>query len=146
MAPRILNQSSFDTLIEDLLTDLDDSGERPKSRPTLSLQGLSAAWDLRPVAAAASQSSKNSKSTNINEPFSLAVGDFPKSRAAVLAALGLRGDSSEAEIGNARREFALRNHPDKVPGELKETATRRMMIVNEILDRHLAERRRRARA
>ncbi|MBN9280976.1 MAG: molecular chaperone DnaJ, partial [Hyphomicrobium denitrificans] len=60
----------------------------------------------------------------------------------ILSELGLYSDATEHEIAILRREFALRNHPDRVPSDLREIATQRMMIANDLMDRHLAQQRR----
>jgi hypothetical protein len=62
----------------------------------------------------------------------------------ILSELGLHSGATEAEIAILRREFALRNHPDRVPAELREVATQRMMIANDLMDRHIAGLRRTA--
>jgi hypothetical protein len=60
----------------------------------------------------------------------------------IISELGLHSGASEAEIVILRREFALRNHPDRVPAELRDVATRRMMIANDLMDQHIARLRR----
>jgi hypothetical protein len=48
--------------------------------------------------------------------------------------LGVDASSSRSELAEARRRFAVRNHPDRAPPQLKELATARMAIVNELID------------
>ena len=52
----------------------------------------------------------------------------------VLRELGLAPGLRAHEVAALRRHFAARNHPDKVPAELRSLATRRMMIANALLD------------
>ncbi len=60
----------------------------------------------------------------------------------ILSELGLHSGATEEEIALLRREFALRNHPDRVPAELRDIATRRMMIANDLMDRYVERLRR----
>lgn len=48
--------------------------------------------------------------------------------------LGLPGLANDEQITKARRRFALANHPDRLDPALRETATRRMMVANQLLD------------
>lgn len=52
--------------------------------------------------------------------------------------LGLAGARSGEDLHRARRRFALANHPDRLDPGLRETATRRMMIANRLVDEALA--------
>ena len=52
--------------------------------------------------------------------------------------LGLHGLTDGEQIARARRRFALANHPDRLDPALRATATRRMMVANELLDAALA--------
>jgi hypothetical protein len=59
---------------------------------------------------------------------------------AVAQELNLASARSVAEIKRSRRNFALRNHPDRVSPAKREEATRRMTIANTLIDRALKER------
>lgn len=59
---------------------------------------------------------------------------LPADPAAIARELGVDARSSRFELGEARRRFAARNHPDRAPADLRELATARMAIVNEIID------------
>ena len=48
--------------------------------------------------------------------------------------LGVLAISTEDGLKAARRTFALRNHPDAVPPEMRAVATLRMSIANALLD------------
>lgn len=52
--------------------------------------------------------------------------------------LGLPGMRTAEEVARARRRFALANHPDRLDPSQRETATRRMMVANQLLDAALA--------
>lgn len=52
----------------------------------------------------------------------------------VLRELGLAPGLRAHEVAALRRHFASRNHPDRMPAELRSLATRRMMIANALLD------------
>jgi hypothetical protein len=60
-------------------------------------------------------------------------------RAEIARELGVDAGSCRVAIGDARRRFALRNHPDRAPHALREIATARMAIANEILDAWLEQ-------
>ncbi|MEJ2118129.1 MAG: hypothetical protein P8Y36_09615 [Alphaproteobacteria bacterium] len=51
--------------------------------------------------------------------------------------LGLRDDLSDAELRRLRRDFATRNHPDRVPLWQRDEATERMTLANVLIDRAL---------
>ena len=48
--------------------------------------------------------------------------------------LGLEGLSKAEELDRARRSFALRYHPDRVPETMRERAVLRMQIANMLID------------
>jgi hypothetical protein len=48
--------------------------------------------------------------------------------------LRLTGLEKPAELDRIRRAFAFRNHPDRVPPELRENAMARMQIANQLID------------
>ena len=137
--------SSFETLISDLLETADDT-EGPRPSHPFSINSLEAAWE----AAASARSMPDSKSGADTTPWRAHYGDSGNDAAddglfdshKIISELGLHSGASEAEIVILRREFALRNHPDRVPAELRDVATRRMMIANDLMDQHIARLRR----
>lgn len=54
--------------------------------------------------------------------------------------LCLSPDLSTEDLKRLRREFAIHNHPDRVALADRERATRRMTLVNALIDRALKER------
>jgi hypothetical protein len=56
---------------------------------------------------------------------------------AIATELRISKAMSRAELVRLRREFARENHPDRVDMLEQETATRRMMIANMLIDRAL---------
>lgn len=59
----------------------------------------------------------------------------PSTEPAVIAReLGLSRFASVRALQRLRREFALKNHPDRVPSTLRARATKRMMIANALID------------
>lgn len=48
--------------------------------------------------------------------------------------LGLSRFASVRALQRLRREFALKNHPDRLPSTLHARATKRMMIANDLID------------
>jgi len=59
--------------------------------------------------------------------------------------LGLAEDLSTREVERIRRSFALANHPDRVSADQRDLATRRMTVANMLIDKALADRRRKGR-
>lgn len=55
--------------------------------------------------------------------------------------LGIRPKSSHEELDRARRAFAKRYHPDRVPENLRERAALRMQIANVLIDEAKRKRR-----
>jgi hypothetical protein len=51
--------------------------------------------------------------------------------------LALRPGLSADQVATIRRRFAMRNHPDKLPLELQDSATQRMMVANALCDAYL---------
>jgi hypothetical protein len=137
--------SSFETLISDLSEAADDT-HIPRPSHQFSLNSLEAAWE----AAASARAVPTGKSgagampwrAHYGEGGSDAPDDSLFDPHKILSELGLHSGASEAEIVILRREFALRNHPDRVPAELRDIATRRMMIANDLMDQHIARLRR----
>lgn len=59
---------------------------------------------------------------------------------AVNAELQLRSLPTIDDLNQMRREFALANHPDRLPKCYREQATRRMMIANMLIDAEIERR------
>lgn len=57
----------------------------------------------------------------------------------ITSELGLHPDMSIDDIARIRRQFASRNHPDRVPAELRKIATIRMQVANALLDRLMGD-------
>lgn len=55
--------------------------------------------------------------------------------------LGIRPASRPDELDRARRSFAMRYHPDRVPEEFRERAALRMQIANMLIDQAKGRRR-----
>jgi hypothetical protein len=135
--------STFETLFIDLFKDTDETGEAPRPSP-VSISSLDAAWGVAARARAFPvQEGVNRDARRVaysNE--SAGTDEVSLDPHKILSELGLHSEATEAEIALLRREFALRNHPDRVPADLREIATQRMMIANDLMDRHLAKLRR----
>jgi hypothetical protein len=65
------------------------------------------------------------------------AANFKASSKSVFEELGLRDDLSDAELRRIRRDFAVRNHPDRVPVAQRDEATKRMTLANVLIDRAL---------
>lgn len=135
--------SSFETLFIDLFKDIDETGEAPRPSP-VSISSLEAAWDVaaRARALPAQEAVNRDARRTAYGDESAGTADLSLDPHKILSELGLHSEATEAEIAVLRREFALRNHPDRVPADLREIATQRMMIANDLMDRYLARLRR----
>ncbi|WP_028034822.1 hypothetical protein [Chelativorans sp. J32] len=60
--------------------------------------------------------------------------------------LGLEGAAKLRELDRLRRDFALRNHPDRVPEHLRARAVIRMQVANMLIDEAKRRRLRRKKA
>jgi hypothetical protein len=130
--------SSFELLINELFSHDDRPGGAPGSN-RFSINSLEAAWSLTAISHVergdAAPGPERHYSTEASENES-AKSLLDPNR--ILIELGLDTDYSESDIVALRREFALRNHPDRVLPELREIATQRMMIANDLMDRYVA--------
>ena len=130
--------SDFESIIDQLF----GRDDRPAGAPRpnrFSINSLEAAWGLT----AASRKDSANSSVRISSLYSDAGDDVDKADmlldpSKILIELGLDANFSEADIAALRREFALRNHPDRVQPDLRDLATQRMMIANDLMDRYLA--------
>ncbi|MBY0562031.1 MAG: molecular chaperone DnaJ [Hyphomicrobium sp.] len=131
--------SNFDILIDDLIRREDEMLSAPSSSRRFSMSGLEAAWDFAAARAGAA--------ARLTQPNPKHYGDDGGSEIEpdasldpnkILLELGLGSGVPEADVASLRREFALRNHPDRVPAELRALATQRMMIANDLIDRYVA--------
>jgi hypothetical protein len=129
--------SSFEILIDELFERGDELKGAPRSN-RISFDSLEAAWSL---------GSNGRKTPAKNVPPSRAYsaeaeeaigGEALLDANKILTELGLDANFTESDVALLRREFALRNHPDRVQSELRELATRRMMIANDLMDRYIA--------
>jgi hypothetical protein len=136
--------SRFELLIDELF----GADDRPAGVPRpnrFSIDSLEAAWAL------AAHSRGNLREESVRQK-SLYPSEAEGEEAPlelldpnkILLELGLDANFSEADIATLRREFALRNHPDRVHLDLRDLATQRMMIANDLMDRYVARLRRNA--
>jgi hypothetical protein len=132
--------SDFEALLADFFDTADETNQAPKPSHRFSISSLEAAWGV-----AAQARVTRPQDTTHRDARRIAYGDESEALHGasldphrILSELGLHRDATEAEISVLRREFALRNHPDRVPSELRDIATQRMMIANDLMDRHIA--------
>jgi hypothetical protein len=140
---RASSQPNFETLIEDLFATEERQFEAPKPPHQFSIDSLEAAWELAANSRATPRPTVNSgggaplpfygyDGAEVAREVSLDPGE-------IFNELGLHPHASEADVAALRRQFALRNHPDRVPAELRDVATQRMMIANDLMDRYVAK-------
>lgn len=136
--------SQFETLFADLFEHSADASEAPRPSHRFSVSSIEAAWGAAARARAMPEQPDRPRDvprTAYGEQTNADVGALLDPYR-ILNDLGIEANSTEAEIAVFRRAFALRNHPDRVPAELREIATQRMMVANDLIDRHLAKLRR----
>ncbi|MBS0235481.1 MAG: molecular chaperone DnaJ [Proteobacteria bacterium] len=139
MHQRIPLPSSFETLIDELFVRENEHVDAPRPN-RFTIDSLEAAWAL----AANSRGRSPERERRPKNPYS---SDDDANLDAetlldpnkILLELGLDSNFSETDIAILRREFALRNHPDRVRDDLRDLATQRMMIANDLMDRYVAK-------
>jgi len=90
-----------------------------------------------PPQAATPARTEIARSYNVNSAFGAQTGsksDLSTDPAHIAAELGVKANMTVDEIDESRRNFALRNHPDRLPKLFNEVATIRMQIANAICD------------
>ncbi len=132
-------QTAFDMLIDELFADT-SSPQTAQTPRGLSLGGLEATWSLAATAKGhpAPSMAKATRGTSSQGNYGDAAPELSIEPAAILTDLRLHSAMTDEEVTALRRDYALRNHPDRVPAELKDLANQRMMIANDLLDRFLA--------
>jgi hypothetical protein len=131
--------SNFEAFIDELFARDDRPAGAPRPN-RFSINSLEAAWTLTSARAQTDEEKARPRHLYDRE------GDADDASGPaclldpnkILLELGLDSSLSEADIAALRREFALRNHPDRVQSELKMLATQRMMIANDLMDRYVA--------
>lgn len=134
--------SEFETLITDLFESRDETEGSPRPSHPFSINSLGAAWEVAANARSMPQQNTPSRETPQKTRYddgSSEASDILLDPQRILSELGLHSGATEVEIAILRREFALRNHPDRVPAELRDVATQRMMIANDLMDRYVAK-------
>jgi len=136
--------NNFEALIEDLFAKTDPQDEEPRVPHQFSIDSLEAAWELASSARAMPTPSSSDDRGKTSTPVygydgAEAALDVSLDANRIISELGLRPEALEADIVALRREFALRNHPDRVPIELRDMATQRMMIANDLIDQYVAK-------
>lgn len=129
--------SNFAKLIDELFDETRGSVEAAKPN-RFSIDSLEAAWALSNTG----RERPDRHDFRPRNPY-VVIGESDNEADAlldpnkILLELGLDANFSETDIATLRREFALRNHPDRVQPDLRELATQRMMIANDLMDRYV---------
>ena len=140
MTPHWQWRSNFETLLDDLFANTDPFDLAPKAHP-VSIDTLEAAWELAADHYAPTSNDRVDvdlqhipPTYGAREDLSVALLDPSK----IVSELGLQPGASDADRTALKREFALRNHPDRVPEELRDLANQRMMVANDLIDQYVA--------
>jgi hypothetical protein len=141
MPPRVPYRHNFEALIDDLFAETDQPSGAPHAARRVSVDSLEATWDLAFNARAQPLRAGQSPAPTPNPYASYgdAALDATLDPYKIISELGLHAEATEEDVLALRRAFALRNHPDRVPAELRELATQRMMIANDLMDRYVAK-------
>lgn len=136
------SSAPFPSDFESIIDTLFGRDERPAGAPRpnrLSIDSMEAAWTLAAVSRGETQGYAASAKHPYARDEQVGVDAGPLlDPNKILIELGLDANFSETDIATLRREFALRNHPDRVHSDLRELATQRMMIANDLMDRYVA--------
>ena len=132
MTPPHVPLTDFAGVYDTLANDLIDSAFDPRTPRrfaacwlgTTSVQDIGQQWD----------SAERPKRYLEHESSPLDAKQLTPDSDEIAAELGLNLSITGDDIARLRREFALRNHPDRVPQELRAVATQRMQIANALLD------------
>jgi hypothetical protein len=138
MTSREAVPQNFETMIDSLVATGDELADVPERNP-ITIDSLEAAWRLN----SRGQRHQAPPTRSVSNPYlqdeiNGAASDQLLEPDTIRAELGLNANPSEADVAMLRREFALRNHPDRVSSELRAIATQRMMIANDLTDRYIA--------
>lgn len=157
----LLGQSVFQSVLTRLEDEQEDAEEIPATAANFQIRGLGAGFvtpDGRPAAADTDGTAyfdhltewleqkpdgqTEDKDTEIEEQ-QPAVPVMPPhlerlSEAEIAEDLAISQADGEATLNEKRRQFAKRNHPDRVAPECRENATTRMKIANRLIDKALS--------
>ncbi len=135
-------QRDFASLLDDLL--IDEAARRASaSRPATTLDFLSVIDDLGQLvvsdqaAAAGYREHADERKADAAAPLPAAVPPAPQPSIDpedIARELGLSGRKKVQELDAIRRRFALANHPDRVPAELRGVSMVRMQVANMLID------------
>lgn len=130
------------SLFETVLDGLDDPAAEEEQDAPAPVRGFHASfvgreWSADPdIEARSSKFDEFLAEPSPIEPILPVMPDWigRTSEAEIAEDLALSACRSEQQLRERRRLFALENHPDRVPPEFRDQATRRMMIANQMID------------
>ncbi len=140
--------SDFALLLNDLLSERQEEDEHRPPRVGIPFDYLSVADELHSGRIKVSDSVAGAEYRESAESFepgldavpgeadiaALATEDLaPVEPEALARELGL-GTATSADLGKLRRNFALKNHPDRVAPHLRQRALARMQMANRLID------------
>lgn len=136
---RVLQTPVFESLVEELMDHAGEGDGNPAMRPSAHAQGAPL-WSIDSLATEPVDDTLRSFGYAENafapDPAGLPA-ERPEDAETISKELGLRPGLTADQIAALRRNFAMCNHPDKSPPELRKNATERMMIANALCDRYL---------
>ncbi|WEX11669.1 hypothetical protein [Chelativorans sp. AA-79] len=140
MAPRA--PRDFSSMLDELLSERSDEPDRAH---LISIDYLSVVEELHSGRIAFSDDALDAAYASMGEP-EQARPEPSLDPEEIARELGLAGGGKPKELDRLRREFALRNHPDRVPEHLRARAVVRMQVANMLIDEAKRRRVRRRKA
>lgn len=124
---------SFDEILDDIVEEARSAGSKARSAPTVEprMKWFSHFLDRTVASDTSAIGSRRDAYCDEIREISTALDDEDT----VAAELALSRVASLAELKQVRRDFALRNHPDRMHSAVQGWATRRMTIANMLIDR-----------
>jgi hypothetical protein len=124
---------SFDEILDDIVEEARFVGSKAQSTPAAEprMKWFSHLLDMAVAPETSAVGSRRSLYGDDIPEISTALADEDT----VAAELALSRIASLAELKQVRRDFALRNHPDRMHPKVQDWATRRMTIANMLIDK-----------
>lgn len=145
----------FASLLDDLFVTSHDEADSPEEaddepvlRPSLNFDYLAVAEELHSgriqVSGGAAEAEYRESGASIEAELAALLAEADVSQAAeelppvepeaIATELGLTPKSSVTDLGRLRRDFAFKNHPDRVAPHLRQRAMVRMQVANMLID------------
>lgn len=141
----VFGKSLFETVLDGLEEEVDEEEDEEEDEASTRIRGMNASFVGR------DWGSERESELDLSALFDgfppdpiVAEPALPDwagrlSDAEIAADLALETCRSEQALRERRRAFALENHPDRVPDDYRDQATRRMKVANHLIDTALTK-------